>query len=348
MPSVRAWRTAFCEVVRSCCWGGWMAGAGCGGAAGCAVLAGAVGGVGRDIASYVSTIGYRRGIALGAGAAEPMITGSGGLAVRYDSRAAGLRLRWKIFLAWGAFAGRVGRKGRDEIRACRLSSVRRVLADVGALPTIAGRAGGRCAPDVGRSGDIAQQLLDRKQPLRVRHFQQAEFEMETLFLLVAQLAMSAEHDLQVAREIFFAEQIRDARDAFALFAGNLEQGGVFAGDLGDRGVAQEADHLTREVSRAVAFADQVVDLRSTSSLGASRNACITSSRMCAGAAPTRLRTESAVTRPLARGDGLIEDGESVAHGAVAGFGEQGESVVIGFDFFAARRGRAAGRRCRRT
>ena len=33
-------------------------------------------------------------------------------------------------------------------------------------------------------------------------------------------------------------------------------------------------------------------------------------------------------------NGLIENGERVAHGAVAGFGEQGESVVVGFDVFA--------------
>ena len=56
--------------------------------------------------------------------------------------------------------------------------------------------------------------------------------------------------------------------------------------------------------------------------------------MCAGAAPTRLRTESAVSFPLDGRDGLIEDGERVAHGTVAGFGEQGEGVVVGFDFFA--------------
>src|ERR1700733_6244429 len=34
------------------------------------------------------------------------------------------------------------------------------------------------------------------------------------------------------------------------------------------------------------------------------------------------------------GNGLIEDGGSIAHGSVAGFGEEGESVVIGLDFFA--------------
>ena len=31
---------------------------------------------------------------------------------------------------------------------------------------------------------------------------------------------------------------------------------------------------------------------------------------------------------------MIEDGERVAHGAVAGFGEERESVVVGLDFFA--------------
>src|ERR1700685_3115692 len=35
-----------------------------------------------------------------------------------------------------------------------------------------------------------------------------------------------------------------------------------------------------------------------------------------------------------RGDGLVENRERVAHGAVAGFGQEGESIVVGFDFFA--------------
>ena len=34
-----------------------------------------------------------------------------------------------------------------------------------------------------------------------------------------------------------------------------------------------------------------------------------------------------------RGDGLVHDGKRVAHGAVAGFGEQGECVVFGGDLF---------------
>jgi len=35
-----------------------------------------------------------------------------------------------------------------------------------------------------------------------------------------------------------------------------------------------------------------------------------------------------------RGDGLVENGERVAHGTVPSFGDQGQRVLIGFDFFA--------------
>jgi len=34
-------------------------------------------------------------------------------------------------------------------------------------------------------------------------------------------------------------------------------------------------------------------------------------------------------------DRLIEDGKCVTHRAIAGFGEQGESVLIGFELLAA-------------
>src|ERR1700733_7259100 len=33
------------------------------------------------------------------------------------------------------------------------------------------------------------------------------------------------------------------------------------------------------------------------------------------------------------GDGLIEDGERIAHGSVASFGEERKSVVVGLNFF---------------
>jgi hypothetical protein len=57
--------------------------------------------------------------------------------------------------------------------------------------------------------------------------------------------------------------------------------------------------------------------------------------MCAGAAPTRLRTELSGDLTRGGGDRLIENRERIAHGAVAGLGQQGESIVIGFNVFAA-------------
>jgi hypothetical protein len=48
-------------------------------------------------------------------------------------------------------------------------------------------------------------LLDRKQPLGVRHLEQAKFQVEALLLLVSQIAVCPEHDLQVTSEVFFAK-----------------------------------------------------------------------------------------------------------------------------------------------
>ena len=158
--------------------------------------------------------------------------------------------------------------------------------------------------------------------------------METLFLLVSQFAVGAEHDLQVSREIFFAEQIGDAGDALAFFTGNLEQGGIFAGNFRHRGVAQEADHLTGEVSGTVAFADEVVDLAEDFFARPSRNRLHHLFENVGGSGADQVADGVSGDASAGGGDGLVEDRECVAHGAVAGFGEQGESVVIGFDFFA--------------
>jgi hypothetical protein len=72
--------------------------------------------------------------------------------------------------------------------------------------------------------------------------------------------VGAQHDLQMTGEIFFAEQFGDAGHALAFFTGNLKQGRVLPGNFRDRGIAQEAHHLAGEVCRAVALADEVVDL----------------------------------------------------------------------------------------
>ena len=92
------------------------------------------------------------------------------------------------------------------------------------------------------------------------HFEQAQLEMEALLLLVAKFAVRAEHDLQVTGEIFFTKPIGNPGDPFALLAGNLQQGGIFAGDFRDGSVAQETHHLAGEVRGAVAFTDQMIDV----------------------------------------------------------------------------------------
>ncbi len=55
-------------------------------------------------------------------------------------------------------------------------------------------------------------------------------------------------------------QFGDAGDALAFFAGNLQQGRIFARDFCDRGIAQKTHHLAGEVRGAVALADEMIDL----------------------------------------------------------------------------------------
>ena len=51
----------------------------------------------------------------------------------------------------------------------------------------------------------AQQLLDGQQPLRVNQFQQPKLQVEALFLAIVQVVEGAQHDLQVAGELFLGE-----------------------------------------------------------------------------------------------------------------------------------------------
>ena len=120
------------------------------------------------------------------------------------------------------------RTARHKLGRAEGGSGRRVSAFEGLPPTMAGRDGVRGVAAFGAGGDVAQQLFHGQESLGVGHLEQAEFEMETLFLFVAELAVGAQHDLQMAREVFFAEQFGYTRDAFAFFAGNLQQGRVLS------------------------------------------------------------------------------------------------------------------------
>src|ERR1035441_3602962 len=77
--------------------------------------------------------------------------------------------------------------------------------------------------------------------------------MEALFLAVSEFAVGAQHDLEMARQIFLAEQVGDAANAGALIGGNLQQRRILTCDLGYRDIAQEAQQLARKVRGTVAL-----------------------------------------------------------------------------------------------
>ena len=171
------------------------------------------------------------------------------------------------------------------------------------------------------------------------HFQQAEFQMEALLLPVAEFAVGAQHDLQMAGQVFFAEQVGDAADAGPLVAGNLQQVRIFAGDFRDQGVAQEADQLA---AKCAGFWPSLISSsarRRTFSLEPWATACITSSSTAGGGRSDELADGLGGEAVGGGGDGLVENGERVAHRAVARFGKQGERVFVGFELLAPRSGR---------
>ena len=92
--------------------------------------------------------------------------------------------------------------------------------------------------------------------------QQSQFQMEARLLPIVQLVEGAQHDLQKAGEIFFAEEHGGARGAGALVAGDLQQLGLFAAQLGHQRVAQIAHELPCQLRRTVAGVEQSVNLRS--------------------------------------------------------------------------------------
>ncbi len=109
-----------------------------------------------------------------------------------------------------------------------------------------------------RSRRFAEQLLDRQQALGVRHLQQSQLQVEALLLAVSQLAVGAQHNLQVPRQVFLAEQFRRPRYPLPLVARNLQQRRLSPGHFGDHGVAQKPHQLPREMGRIMSLGQQLV------------------------------------------------------------------------------------------
>jgi hypothetical protein len=95
----------------------------------------------------------------------------------------------------------------------------------------------------------------------MRHLQKSKLEMEPLLLPISQLSMRAQHDLQMPRQIFFGEQLRDASHALPLIAGDLQQGRVASRNFGHDSIPQEPHHLSREMRGILPPTDQPVHKR---------------------------------------------------------------------------------------
>ena len=94
----------------------------------------------------------------------------------------------------------------------------------------------------------------------MNQLEEAEFQVKALLLPVVQIVEGAQDDLQVARQLFFSEKKRGADGAGALVAGDLQQLGLFAAQLGHEGVAKKADHLARQRRRAMTGVEKQVQL----------------------------------------------------------------------------------------
>ena len=141
----------------------------------------------------------------------------------------------------------------------------------------------------------------------------------------------------MARQVFFGKKSAMRRDAGSLVGGNLQKRRILAGDLGHGDVAQKADQLASKVGGAVAFAEQFVDQHENflaRTIGDGLHHGFKGARW-RGTDQVADRIEREMTGHGS--DGLIENRERIAHGAIAGFGEQSERIVVGGDFFLRRR-----------
>ena len=122
--------------------------------------------------------------------------------------------------------------------------------------------------------------------------------MEPLLLPISELAMGAQHDLQMPRQILFAEQLCNAGHTLPLIAGNLQQGRLSTRDPWPPRHFAENRTICR--AKCVGFCPSAINRSTsvkTSSLEPCATCCMISSRMPEEAVPTNLRTDSAVSRP---------------------------------------------------
>src|SRR5215469_6757197 len=92
----------------------------------------------------------------------------------------------------------------------------------------------------------------------MNELQQAQLEMEALFLLIAELGMRAQHNLQEACQVFFAEACGDTSETSSLIGRGLKQRRLVSCHLRHQGVTQETNHLPRKMLRIVSFHKEAI------------------------------------------------------------------------------------------
>ncbi len=209
-----------------------------------------------------------------------------------------------------------------------------------------GGSGRRCGWGFG-GAELGEEVFDGEEALEVDELEDAELEVEAGLLAVAEVVEGAEEDGEEARELFFGEERGRACGAGAFFGGDLQEVGGEAvrglvgrevGDFCDGAVAEVADELAGERLGAVAGVEEAAEdgkdvggvvgvdggedlLEDDVGDGAHEGADFVGGE-CRDAVVDR-----------GGGDGLIHDRQSIAHGAVAGFREEGECGAVGGDVF---------------
>src|SRR6266853_3417569 len=146
--------------------------------------------------------------------------------------------------------------------------------------------------------------------------------------------MSAQHDLQMAGQVFLAERFSDASNPLTFFAGNLQQSRPLTCDLGNRGVAQEAHHLPSKMGRAVTFADQMIHSSQNVFARAARYRVHHFFENVRRSRPHQVANRIDRKLSAGRSNGLVENRKCVTHGSVAGLGQQSESVIVSLNILA--------------
>jgi hypothetical protein len=175
----------------------------------------------------------------------------------------------------------------------------------------------------------------------MNELEEPKLEVKALFLAVVEVVKGSQDDLEVAGELFFSEQQGSTGGAGALVTGDLEELSLFAAEAGHEGVAQVADELTGEGTGAVAGVEEHVELGHQFGGTAGRDRFKDALEDGVGDRTHEIANlvsgkDGAASFDGRRGNGLIHDGQRVAHGTVTGFSEEGERIVLGGDLLVTR------------